>query len=122
MSELPTCSTLEECRRHDGERVAVVGIYTPHDPYPAHARKADLPVLARIALADTEEGPFLGAFHDPASARSEEERERFAGRTVRAVGVFHAVQPKDPDADPRAATFGGPCLQPVEELEAVEPG
>ena len=119
MSDLPTCSTLEACRRHDGRRVAVVGTYTPHDPYPAHA-KGDLPVLARIALDDTEEGPFLGAFHDPAAARSEEERERLAGRRVRAVGVFHSVQPKDPGADPRAASFGGPCLQPVEVVEAVE--
>lgn len=120
MTDIPTCSTMEECRRHDGQRVAVVGTYTPHDPYPSHAKGTDLPVLARIALEDTEEGPFLGAFHDPAAARSEEERERLAGRTVRAVGVFHSVQPRDPEADPRSASFGGPCLQPVEAVEALE--
>ncbi|HEX5724351.1 MAG TPA: hypothetical protein VFX98_02730 [Longimicrobiaceae bacterium] len=113
---LPTCASLAECRRHDGERIAAVGVYTVHDPYPVRKRDADLPLLARLAMDDTAEGPFLGAFWDAAAGRPEEERARLAGKRVRVVGTFHAQQPERPGGSEDEAAFGGPCLQPVESV------
>lgn len=121
METPPTCATLAECRRHDGERIAAVGVYTVHDPYPVRKRGADLPLLARLAMEDTPEGPFLAAFWDPAAARPVDERARWAGKRVRVVGTFFAAQPPRPGAVEGEAAFGGPCLHPVESLSAGEP-
>ncbi len=120
MESPPTCATLAECRRHDGERIAAVGVYAVHDPYPVRKRDAELPLLARLAMDDTPDGPFLAAFWDPAAARPEEERETWAGKRVRVVGTFFAEQPPRPGRVEAEAAFGGPCLHPVESLSAEE--
>lgn len=122
MTPPPECTSLAQCRDHDGERVAVTGVYRTHDPYPTRKRDADLPLLARLELTDTEKGPLLEPFWHEDAARPAEERERLNGRRVRVLGVFHADPPRRPGADPDAASFGGPCIHPVESLEAMEEG
>ena len=120
MDEPVTCTRISECLRHEGERIAAVGVYTVHDPYPGRKVDAELPLLAHLAMKDSEDGPFLEAFWSPAAARSDEERERLAGRTVRVVGTFHADQPPQPGSTGKEAAFGGPCIHPVESVSAVD--
>lgn len=119
MDEPPTCATLADCRRHDGERIAAVGVYTVHDPFPTRKRDASLPLLARLAMEDDAEGPFLEPFWHPSAARPADERDRLAGRRVRVVGTFHAEQPGRPGAAEAEASFGGPCIHPVESVAAL---
>lgn len=118
----PVCATLAGCRRHEGRRVAAVGIYTAVDPYPRRKADAELPRLARLAMDDTPDGPFLEPFWDAAAARSEAEIARLAGRRVRVTGRFHAAQPPRPGAHPAEPAFGGPCIHPVESVEDAEDG
>lgn len=116
------CTTMTECLSHQGERITAVGVYTAYDPYPGRKRDAELPSLVRLAMEDSDEGPFLEAFWSAAAVRPDEERERMEGRRVRVVGTFYAEQPAQPGSTGREATFGGPCIHPVESVSAFDDG
>jgi hypothetical protein len=114
--ESNTCTTLAECRAHEGERVEVVGVYTVIDVSPGRKRNSD-PRAVRLML-DTEPGPFLEPYWSPGAARSPQEIARYQGKVVRVLGTFLGEQPPNPD--PRAASLGGPCLEEIEEIRLAE--
>lgn len=113
----PTCATLAECVARDGQRVVVVGVYTPFSPMPNRKRDDDTPIPVRIALGDGN-GPLLEPYWHKDAARSAAEVARHTGKKVRVIGTFHRQSPPPPD--PEAATMGGPCLHPVERIEPAE--
>jgi hypothetical protein len=111
--KLPTCTTLAECKAHEGKRVTVVGIYTLFNVMPARPLdKETAPV--RIVFGD-EIGPYLGAYWHPDARRAQSETTRLEGKRVRVTGTFLSAMPPNPD--PRAASLGGPCLHPVESVD-----
>jgi hypothetical protein len=113
---LPTCLTLSECSAHDGKRVAIVGVYTPFLIGPPKSRGEGSPPI-RIAVAD-DEGPLLAPFWHEKGVRPKEEIDRYSGKRVRVVGIFHKNSPPPPDS--RMATVGGPCFHPLESIELAE--
>jgi hypothetical protein len=120
MSEtnLPVCRTVAECRAHEGERVEVVGVYALHDYRPVKKKDSDAPLPAYVQLGD-QRGPFLEPFWHQAAQRSQDEIQRYQGKSVAVVGVFHGQQPADP-ANPDGAAMGGSCLHPVESIREAE--
>jgi hypothetical protein len=116
-STVPTCLTLSECSAYDGKRVAIVGIYTPSPPMTPTWREEGLTVPIRIALAD-HAGPLLAPYWHQKGIRPRAEIDRYEGKRVRVVGVFHKISPPPPD--PRMGTLGGPCFHPFESIELAE--
>lgn len=118
MSEdLPTCVSLSECGARDGQRVSVVGVYTPFSPMPNRKRDDDSPLPVRIML-EGGEGPLLAPYWHGDAVRPADEVARYTGKKVRVTGTFHKVSPPPPE--PNAATLGGPCLHPIEKIEPAE--
>ena len=112
---IPTCTTVAECKGHDGKRVAVVGVYTLHESNPNRKLDDDSPKPVRLVLAG-EKGPFLEPFWHKDAVRPKDEVAKYQGKTVRVTGTFHAQQPRDPSAPPHAAAMGGSCVHPVESI------
>jgi hypothetical protein len=114
--DVPTCTTLDRCRAHDGERVEVVGTYTVWDPFPDRPDDLEPARQVIIALEPDEDGPYLGAWGRPGHLREPAEIARLAGRKVKVIGTFHGTMPPHPTDPPEAASLGGPCLDPVESV------
>lgn len=113
---LPTCTTMAQCSAHEGKRVIVVGVYTIYNVVPARPLdKETAPV--RIALGG-EPGPFLGAYWHQSAKRDASEKARLDGKRVRVTGTFLGNMPPNPN--PRAASLGGPCIHPIESVDAAE--
>ena len=113
---IPTCTTMAQCSTHEGKRVTVVGVYTIYNVVPARPLdKEAAPV--RIAL-DGEPGPFLGAYWHHGAKREASEKARLEGKRVRVTGTFLGTMPPNPN--PRAASVGGPCIHPIESVDAAE--
>jgi hypothetical protein len=115
--ELPTCASLSECGAREGQRVTVVGVYTPFSPMPNRKRDDDSPLPVRITLGDGA-GLLLEPYWHRDAVRPADEMARHAGKKVRVTGTFHKESPKPPEPD--VATLGGPCLHPVEKIEPAE--
>jgi hypothetical protein len=116
---LSTCSTRAECAAHDGQRVAVVGVYTVWDPLPS--RKLDQAPARQVQLMlGAEEGPFLEPWGSEQHLRPLDEISRFEGKKVRVVGTFRREMPRHPSDPPQATSLGGSCIQSIERLEALD--
>ncbi|HEU0016097.1 MAG TPA: hypothetical protein VFQ45_20635 [Longimicrobium sp.] len=112
---LPTCRTASECDARDGQRIAVVGRYRFYPDLPGFDY-SEAPRAVRIELADGL-GPFLDPFWSPRAIRPRAEIDRYLGREVRVVGLYHRDMPRNPDDPPYASAMGGPCI----EVESIEP-
>ena len=119
MSELPICTTLAECLEHDGERVQALGVYTLYDPFPGRKQGPERTLLVYLQTGEAEHGPFLEPFWHPDAIRTAEERQQYADEQVKVVGVFYAQQPRQPGEPAEAVSFGGPCIHPVESIDAA---
>jgi hypothetical protein len=119
MTNLPVCTTLAECNAHHGERVIVTGVYALYQ-YMAPTQLPDDQVPVRIELAGEPgpiKGPMLGVFWMASVKRPPAEIARLKGKRVRVIGTFLRDQPLNPD-HPDMSTVGGPCVHPVESVDA----
>jgi hypothetical protein len=120
VEDLPTCTTMEQCNAHAGERVRVIARYTVWDPLPFRAQNHPPPTQVILMFGPDDEGPFLGAWRQRGHNslfRSRREIARFGGRRVCVTGRFLRSMPAHADDDPDAASFDGPCIHPVETIE-----
>lgn len=114
-AKLPVCRSLAECKAHDGQRVHVIAVYSVWDPLPDRARNQP-PAQQVVLRFGDEEGPYLGAWGHDGHRRSLDEIARFNGKQVRVTGTFRSVMPPHPTDPPHAASLGGPCIHPVEQI------
>jgi hypothetical protein len=112
---IPTCSSLAECKAHDGERVHVVAVYSVWDPLPYRPDGLPPPRQVMLRFGD-QDGPFLGAWGRDGHLRSLDEIARFRGKRVRVTGRFLSVMPPHPTDPPHAASLGGACVYPVDTI------
>ena len=108
------CSTREELRSLDGQRVTVTGIY--------RATRIELKKQpgkpAVHAQLQTPGGMLvLGIYYDAKGRRPAEELARLDGKKVRVVGTLRVRPPTQtsPDGIPMASMIE-PCLSPVESV------
>jgi hypothetical protein len=113
---LVTCTTLAECKQHDGKRVHVVALYSVWDPLPVRAKDHPPAQQVMLMFGAEQEGPFLGAWGHDGHMRPLDEIARHAGKKVRVTGKFLSVMPSHPTDPPEAASISGPCIHPVELL------
>jgi hypothetical protein len=114
---LPTCTTLAECKQHEGQRVQIVGEYAVWDPLPMRAKDQPPARQVLVKFGDAE-GPYLGAWGENDHMRPLDEIARLGGKRIRVVGTFRSAMPRQASADPRAASVDGPCVHPIESIAA----
>jgi len=107
----------------DGRRVLLEGTYQPvrvRQGRPAHlsATSGETPCTVQVVLS-SRLGVMLERYYAAAGCRGPEERERFAGRRVRVIGVLHAFTPSQRVGSGEAETMIGPYLD-VERIEAAD--
>jgi hypothetical protein len=110
---VPACTSLADCRKHDGKLVEIVGTYSE---IMIPSKRAGSPPLRFPALDVTDEKLYLGVAW--AGRRPESERKRFFGKAVRVRGTFQLTRPRDPAAQPGEVTAlaGGPTIHPVDSI------
>ena len=113
---VPSCSTLAECKAHDGERVRVVGEYAVWDPLPSRARTDPPAQQVILKLADGKDGPFLGAWGHDDHTRPLDEIAQLRGKRVQVTGTFRSKMPPHPTDPPYATSLTGPCIHPIERV------
>ena len=111
--QLPRCHTYEDVKAHAEERAAIVGVYHQIDIRMRPKSSQKFTGHAAVRLDDGED-VLLEPTWSPAAIRSEEERKRFDGARVEAVGVVHAESPEPPE---QVAFRMGPCLSPVDQIQ-----
>jgi hypothetical protein len=87
-----------------------------HYPNLAGVDYTEAPRAVRIELSDGH-GPFLDPFWSESAIRDQAEIDRYLGRRVRVVGIYHNDMPRNPNDPPYASAMGGPCI----EVESIEP-
>jgi hypothetical protein len=113
---LPKCTTLAQCKQHEGQRVQIVGEYAVWDPLPVRAKDQPPARQVLVKFADGSEGPYLGAWGEADHMRPLDEIAKLGGKRVRVVGTFRSAMPKDPSSPPQAASLDGPCVHPIETI------
>lgn len=114
------CRTSSECGAFDGKRVTIVGVYHAL-PHPKGAVRGETQhILARVDLDGGSDGPYLEPFWRATAHRDDAELAQLNGQRVRVTGVYHSVQPRNPDDPPHAAAMGGSCIADVEEITRIE--
>ena len=108
------CDTWARCLEHDGQRVALTGIYTLHRPLRGMKGGQDV-VRVRIIPAGDRRGAYLAPYWHPDSTRSHAEQAQLEGHRVRVVGRLWLTAPSPPN--PNASTMGGACIHPIEHIE-----
>lgn len=110
----------------DGQRVLVVGRYTPvllkkraGKPDPAEVVPGK-PATVSIDL-DSNMSLMLEIYYKPSGLRPLDEITRFAGKRVEIVGILHARTPSQQTADGPAQTMIGPYLGAIESMREVPP-
>ena len=99
------CTTHQTCGKLDGERVEVIGTYTPWTDIAGRPAYDDRVREVKITLDGGIGGPFLEAEHDRRRMRSHEEMATFRDRRVRIVGRYRRAQA---------------CICDVESIELAE--
>jgi hypothetical protein len=117
----PCCIGNQEVQRLDGQRVAIVGHYTP-----VHLAKrigkadgggAGPPMASTVALETSYGLTFmLEIYYNPSGVRPVEEIARFEGKRVEIVGVLHARTPSQRSDDGEVQTMVGPYLGEIESV------
>lgn len=123
---LPCCSDFQAVQQADGQRVLVVGRYTPVllMKRPGKPNPADVvpgkPATVAIEL-DSNMSLMLEIYHEPSGLRPLDEITRFAGKRVEIVGILHARTPSRRTADGEAQTMIGPYLGAIESMREAPP-
>jgi hypothetical protein len=118
--KLATCTSLAECKTHEGQRVHVVGTYAVWDPLPTRARNHPPAQQVVLQFGPDEDGPYLGAWGHDGHLRPLDEIARYRGKQVRVTGTFRSSMPPHPTDPPEAASVDGPCIYPVEQIAPAE--
>jgi hypothetical protein len=116
--ELNVCETLRDVQSRSGQRVLVRGIYQQVD---SRMRRKSPPLYSGRVAIQLEDGTnvLLEPSWSPKGIRNQEERARYDGKHVEAVGVVYAAAPKPVKP---VAYITGPCLSPVEEVRMAAIG
>jgi hypothetical protein len=113
------CSTWDACIPHDGQRVAIIGVYTLHRPLAGMKGGGDI-VRVRIVPEGGRRGPYLEPYWHTGSRRDATELAALDGKRVRVVGTLYLTPPTNPKDPPGASTMGGAVIHPVEGISEVE--
>ena len=115
---LPVCTTHEQCRAHDGERVEVVGVYSVWEP------RADIPPErsksrhVQIRFDGAKSGPYLEPAGAKGHKRSLEEIAQYRGKRVRVIGTYlHEMRAH---IEHTMAQLSGSCIKNVESITLAE--
>ena len=113
-------------QRADGQRVIVVGRYTPvflkkriGKPDPADVVPGK-PATVAIEL-DSRMSLMLEIYYEPSGLRPLDEITRFAGKRVEIVGILHARTPSRYNANGEMQTMIGPYLGAIESMREASP-
>lgn len=123
---LPCCSDFQAVHQADGQRVLVVGRYTPVllTKRPGQPNPADVvPGKPTTVTIDLENGVslMLEVYHRPSGLRPVEEIARLAGKRVEIIGVLHERTPSRHTDDGEAQTMIGPYVGSIESLREAPP-
>ena len=118
MGELPTISTNDGIRQNAGERVRLVGRYTPLD---VRRRRTPPPVYRGHVTVRLDDGTavLLEPSWRPEAIRPPDELARYKDRPVVVVGTILPRAPQSPDG---TASLLMPCLTDIESITEAAAG